>query len=97
MRDIVRAIHGDKEQAMARKLQLECMRIEREEAEARRELVRIPEMEKLFWEQGLMPTRQALEQMPQIVAPLCTSPEAAAKALREWLENFKKHLVFHKP
>lgn len=88
---IYKAMVGDKDAAMTKKLLAESARIEREEREAMGELFELDKIEKSLWIDYLQPMKLEGEQMPEQLCGLCNpnDPEVSKKVLRQWWEKFK--------
>ena len=91
---VYRAMLSDKDAALTRKALAEADRIEREEKEARKELVNLAEVEKVVWQDCLMPLRTELEQMPRSLCAMCNpqDQDTAQKVLEQWVEKVKANI-----
>lgn len=91
---VFKAMYGDKEAAMTKKLLAESAKVERENRVADGELLEMPVIEKKLWVDLLSPLRLALEQMPEQMAGMCNpeSPDVAKGVLRRFVEDLKLKL-----
>jgi len=91
---VFKAMYGDKEAAMTKKLLAESAKVERENRVADGELLELPAIEKKLWVDLLAPLRLQLEQLPEQLAGICNpeSPDVAKGALRNFVEDVKLKL-----
>lgn len=91
---IFKAMVGDKDAAMTKKLLAEASERERKNREAEGELFELPAIEKKLWNDLLQPLRQSLEQAPEQLAGLCNpaDPDVAKTVLRRFVEDLKLKL-----
>lgn len=89
--DILKAICGDKDAAMTRKLNADADSKERDNRKKAGELFELPAIEKMIWTDYMQPLRLDLEQMPKIYSGLCNpqEPEVAEKVLTQFVERLK--------
>lgn len=76
-RDVIRALMGDKEAETIRNLKADADRKEREEQEARGELVKWPEVEERITKTMILPLRQWIVTLPTTLDTRCNPREPA--------------------
>lgn len=93
-RDVYKALSGDKDAAMVRKLQAEAEAQERDNRKEDGELLESAAIEKKLWQDLLQPLRTEIEQMPKTYAAMANpqDPETARKVLEQWVEKTKQGL-----
>ena len=82
------------DQERARKLSLESEALEDEKKIRNKSMVNLGEVDRLIWENILLPLKVQLEAMPDSLGPMAnpTDPAAGKKTLREWWEKTKSFL-----
>ena len=94
--DVFKAItfRSEKDEAMARQANAKAEEIEMENAQRRKELMELAQIERMIWNDLLGPLRTELEQMPKSLGGLCNpdSPETAQEVLANWVEQTKEKL-----
>jgi hypothetical protein len=98
-KEVFDSFTGDKDKAMARKLNADADARERDNRKEAGELFELPAIEKKLWMDFLQPARLLGEQMAEQIAGLCNpqEPDTAKKVLHQWWEKFKTSLKMEKP
>ena len=93
-RQVFVALAGDKEVAQARKALAEAEEKERENRLAERELMVVADVERIVWEQCLLPLKQSIDALPATLASQCNpdNPQLALGVLENWKEQVKKQI-----
>jgi len=91
--DVFKAItfRSEKDEAIARQANAKAEEQEMINAERRKELMELSQIERIVWNDCLAPLRLEMEQMPKSLSALCNpeDPETAQKVLGEWVERTK--------
>jgi len=93
-REIYHALTGDKAAAQTRVHIAEAEKLERENKIANGEICLVIDVEKLLWENCLLPLRQMLESLPASMSAQCNpaNPELAQTVLQAWVEDVKANI-----
>lgn len=85
---------SEKDEAVARQANAKAEEQEMINAERRKELMELAQIEKIVWGDVLAPLRLELEQMPKSLCGLCNpeEPETAEKILQQWVEKTKLNI-----
>lgn len=93
---VIQAItfRNEKDEAIARQANAKAEEQEMINAERRKELMELAQIEKIVWNDLLAPLRLELEQMPKSLCGMCNpeEPEVAQKVLGEWVEKTKLNI-----
>lgn len=92
-RQIIKAMTGEKDAAVIRKLTAEAEKTEMQNKIRDGQLIELATADRELWFNLYLPFKQALEAMPNEVSPLCVSPDAARAALTQHLENIKSKIL----
>ena len=94
--DIFKAItfRSEKDEAIARQANAKAEEQEMENAERRKELMELNQIERIIWTDCLAPLRQELEQMPKSLSALCNpeDSETALRVLEQWVDRVKLNI-----
>jgi hypothetical protein len=94
--EIFRALNAEseKDQAITERTREETRAKKRENDIAEKRLHDLDEVERLVWQDLLLPLRHELEQMPAAMCGLCNpqEPESAKKILEQWVEKVKSNI-----
>jgi len=85
---------SEKDEAIARQANAKAEEQEMINAERRKELMELAQIEKLIWGDLLGPLRTELEQMPKSLCGMCNpqDPETAEQVLQNWVEKTKLNI-----
>ena len=85
---------GDKQAAKIRLDTAMAEKVERENRLAEKELCALADVEKIIWDDCLLPLRQSLEALPASVSIQCnpSQPELALTVLQNAVEEIKKQI-----
>ncbi len=85
---------NEKDEAIARQANAKAEEQEMINAERRKELMELSQIEKIIWNDLLGPLRLELEQMPKSLCGMCNpeEPDVAQKVLEQWVEKTKSNL-----
>ena len=93
---VIQAItfRNEKDEAIARQANARAEEQEMLNAERRKELMKLAEIERVVWADLLGPLRLEMEQMPASLCGLCNpeDPETSKKVLQEWVEKTKQNI-----
>lgn len=94
--DFIKAItfRSEKDEAIARQANAKAEEQEMINAERRKELMELAQIERIIWNDLLAPLRQEIEQMPKSLAAMCNpdDSETALKVLEQWTDRLKVNL-----
>jgi hypothetical protein len=91
--EIFHALAGDLKMERTRRERAEAEKIERENAQANKELHSISEVEKVVWHNCLMPLRIELNLAARSLGPLCVDPKSAEEAIQGWVDSTLRKIV----
>ena len=85
---------SEKDEAIARQANAKAEEQEMINAERRKELMELSQIEKIIWGDLLGPLRTELDQMPKSLCGLCNpqDPETAETVLLNWVEKTKLNI-----
>lgn len=85
---------SEKDEATARQANAKAEEQEMINAERRKELMELAQIEKTIWGDLLQPLRTEIEQMPKSLCSLCNpeEPEVAEAVLQNWVEKVKLNI-----
>lgn len=86
---------SEKDEAIARQANAKAEEQEMINAERRKELMELSQIEKAIWGDLLGPLRTELEQMPKSLCGMCNpqEPEVAEAVLQNWVEKTKLNIT----
>lgn len=94
--DFIKSItfRSEKDEAIARQANAKAEEQEMENAQRRKELMEMAEIERMVWNDLLAPLRQELEQMPKSLSALCNpeDQDTAQAVLEQWVERTKLNI-----
>jgi hypothetical protein len=85
---------SEKDEAIARQANAKAEEQEMINAERRKELMELAQIEKVIWGDLLQPLRTEMDQMPKSLCGLCNpqEPEVAEAVLQNWVEKTKLNI-----
>lgn len=94
-KEIFNSMTTDKGEAQARKAVAEAEAKEMENDQTRAILMRKPDVEKIIWDELMLPLRQGLSNMPGAIAAQCNpdKPEMAFGVIQSYVEGIKSNII----
>ena len=87
-------MRSEKDAAISRQANAKAEEQEMINAERRKQLMNVAQIEKVIWGDLLQPLRLEMEQMPKSLCALVNpqEPESAEKTLQQWVEKIKLNI-----